>query len=94
MNHGLLFAGPLPPPFGDCERKDWRNPLDGHPSDTLHMGAPEGGRQLRCYIAGRQLTTKSFAWDRHFTKICPSPSTSWSLVLKMKKLLNDGLDLT
>jgi hypothetical protein len=22
MNHGLLFAGPPPPPFGGCERKD------------------------------------------------------------------------
>jgi hypothetical protein len=22
MNHGLLFAGPPPPPLGGCERKD------------------------------------------------------------------------
>jgi hypothetical protein len=22
MNHGLLFAGPLPLPFGGCEQKD------------------------------------------------------------------------
>ncbi len=53
-----------------------------------------GSHQLQCYIAGRQLIAKSFARDRPFTKICPAPSASWSLVLKMKKLLNDGLDLT
>jgi hypothetical protein len=58
------------------------------------MGAPEGGRQLQRYIAGCQLTAKSFARDRRFTKIFLAPSASWSLVLKMKKLLNDGLDLT
>jgi hypothetical protein len=57
------------------------------------MGAAAGGHELRCYIAGRQLIAKSFARDRPFTKIFPAPSASWSLVFKMKKLLNDGLDL-
>jgi hypothetical protein len=60
MNHGLLFAGSPPPPLGAVSGKQ-RNPLGGHPSDTLHMGAPVGGRQLRYYIAGRQLIAKSFA---------------------------------
>jgi hypothetical protein len=55
--------------------------------------AAVGGRQLRCYIAGRQLIAKSFAQDRGFMKICPGPSASWSLVVNTKKLLNDGLDL-
>jgi hypothetical protein len=58
------------------------------------MRAPVGGRQQRSYIAGRQLIAKSFAQNRPFTKICPAPSASWSLILKMKKLLNDSLDLT
>jgi hypothetical protein len=57
------------------------------------MGAPVGGRQQRCYIAVRQLIAKSFVRNRPFMKICLAPSTSWSLVLEMKKLLNDGLDL-
>jgi hypothetical protein len=30
MNHGLLFAGPPPPPLLGCEQKDQRNPLGGH----------------------------------------------------------------
>jgi hypothetical protein len=94
MNRGLLFAGPPPPPFGVCEQKDKRNPLRGRPSNTFHMGAPVGGRQPRCYITGRQPTAKSFARDRRFMKICPAPSASWNLILKMKKLLNDSLDLT
>ncbi len=38
MNRGLLFAGPPLPPLGGCERKDWRIPLGGRPSDTLHRG--------------------------------------------------------
>ncbi len=93
MNRGLLVAGPPPPPLGGCERKDLRNPLGGRPSNTLHMEAPVGGRQLRCYIAGRQLIAKSFARNRRSTKICPAPSASWSLLVKMKKLLNDSLNL-
>jgi hypothetical protein len=79
MNRGLLFAGPPPLPLGGCERKAKQNRL--------------GGRQFPCYIAGRQLIAKSFAWGRTFTKICAGPSVSRSLVLMMKKLLNDGLDL-
>jgi hypothetical protein len=59
----------------------------------LHTAAAVGSRQLRRYIAGRKLIAKSFARDRGFMKICPGPSASWSLVVKMKKLLNDGLDL-
>ncbi len=93
MNHGLLFAGPPPPPLGGCERKDQSNPLGGRPSNTIHMGVAVGGRPLRCYIAGRQLIAKSFAQDRPFMKICTGPSASWSLGLEMKKLLDDGLDL-
>jgi hypothetical protein len=58
------------------------------------MGAAVGGRQLRCYITGHQLIAKSFTRDGPFTKIWAGPSTSWSIVLKMKKLLSDGLDLT
>jgi hypothetical protein len=58
------------------------------------MGAPVGGRQLQCYIAGRQFIAKSFARNRPFMKICPAPSASWSFIVKMKKLLNDGLNLT
>jgi hypothetical protein len=58
------------------------------------MGALVGGRQQQSYIAGRQLIAKSFVRNRPFTKICLAPSASWSLILKMKKLLNDGLDLT
>jgi hypothetical protein len=58
------------------------------------MGVPVGGRQLQCHITGCQLIAKSFARDRPFKKIRPAPSASWSLVLKMKKLLNDGLNLT
>ncbi len=58
------------------------------------MGATVGGCQLRCYITGRQLIVKSFAQDRPSTKICLAPSTSWSLVLKIKNLLNDGLNLS
>ncbi len=85
MNRGLLVAGPPPPPLGGCERKDQRNPLGGRPSNTLHMGAPVGGHQQRCYMAGRQLIAKSFARNRPFKKICPAPSASWSLVLKIKK---------
>jgi hypothetical protein len=57
------------------------------------MGVVVGGRQLRCYIAGRQLIAKSFAQNRPFMKICPAPSASWSFIVKMKKLLNDGLNL-
>jgi hypothetical protein len=57
------------------------------------MAAAVGGCQLRCYIACHQLITKSFPRDRCF-KICSGPSANWSQVLKMKKLLNDGLDLT
>jgi hypothetical protein len=57
------------------------------------MGAAMGGHQLQCYIAGHQLVAKSFTRDRRFTKICPAPSDSWSIVLKMKKLLNAGLNL-
>ncbi len=94
MNHGLLFAGPPPPLLGGCERKDEQNRLGGRPSDTITTGAAVGGPQLRSYIAGRQLIAKIFAWNRRFTKICPAPSTSWSLVLKMQKPVNDGLDLT
>ncbi len=80
--------------WGAVSRKISENPQGGRPSETLHMGAPVGGRQQRSYIAGRQLIAKSFARNRPFRKICPAPSASWSLVLKMKKLLNDGLDLT
>ncbi len=57
------------------------------------MGAAVGSRQLLCYIAGRLLIAASFARDRHFTKICMGPNASMSIVLKMKKFLNDGLDL-
>jgi hypothetical protein len=46
-----------------------------------------------CYIAGCQLIAKTFARDRPFAKIWAGSSASWSLVLKMKKLLDDGLDL-
>ncbi len=60
----------------------------------MHLGAVVGSLQLQCYITGRRLIAKSFACDRCFTKICPGPSTSWSLVPKIKKLLNDSLDLT
>jgi hypothetical protein len=81
MNSGLLYAGP--PPLGGCERKDKRILLGGRPSDTLHMGAPVGGCQLRCYIAGCQLIAKSFAQNRPFMKICPAPCASWSLIVKM-----------
>jgi hypothetical protein len=86
-------VGPPLPPLGGCERKDKRIPLGGRPSDTLHMGVPVGGRQLLCYIAGRQLIAKSFVRNRPFMKICLAPSTSWSFIVKMKKLLNDGLNL-
>jgi hypothetical protein len=55
--------------------------------------AAVGDRQLLCDIAGRQLITESFAGHRPFTKICAGPSASRSLVLKMKNLLDDGLDL-
>ncbi len=93
MNCGLLFAGPPPPPFGAVSGKiskiRWAAVLA-----TLYMGAPVGDRQLRCYVTGCQLTAKRLARDRRFMKICLAPSASWSLVLKMKKLLNDGLDLT
>ncbi len=89
MNHGLLFAGLPPPSWGAVSGK-----ISGRPSDTVHMGVPVGGHQQRCYIAGRQLIAKSFARNRPFTKICPAPSASWSLLLKIKKLLNDGLNLT
>jgi hypothetical protein len=44
MNCGLLFAGPLP--LGGCEWKDKQNTVGSHVSDTLHMRAPVGGRQL------------------------------------------------
>jgi hypothetical protein len=94
MNCGLLFAGPLPPPLGGFDQKDLENPLGGYPSDTIHMGAAVGSRQVQCYIADRQFIAKSFAWDRPFMKICVVPSASWSLYLKMKKLLDDGLGLT
>jgi hypothetical protein len=94
MNRGLLFAGPPPPPWGGCEQKDDENPLGGRPSDGINVGAAVGGRLCTCNIVGRQLSAKSFAGDRPFMKICPGPSASRSLVLKMKKLLNDGLDLT
>jgi hypothetical protein len=56
--------------------------------------AQVGGRQQRCYIPGCQLIAESFAQNRHFAKICLAPSASWSLLLKMKKLLNDSLNLT
>jgi hypothetical protein len=36
---------------------------------------------------------ESFVQDRPFTKIWAGPSASRSLILKMKKLLDDGLDL-
>jgi hypothetical protein len=47
-----------------------------------------------CHIAGRQLIAVSFEQDRPFTKIFVDPNASRSLVLKMKKLPDDGLDLT
>jgi hypothetical protein len=94
MNHGLLFTGPQLPPFGGCEQKDLLNSLGSHPSNTIHMRAAVGSRQLLCNIAGRQLIAESFEWDRPFTKFCAGPSASRSLVLKMKKLLDDSLDLT
>jgi hypothetical protein len=57
-------------------------------------GVVVGGRQFTYIITGRQLGAKSFARDRPFMKICPSSSAIRSIILKMKKLLNDGLDLT
>jgi hypothetical protein len=57
-------------------------------------GEAIGSHQLRCYIAGCQLITKSFARVRPFMKICTGPRAIWILVPKMKKLLDDGLDLT
>ncbi len=52
-----------------------------------------GSHQFPCRFTGRQLIAESFSQDRPFTKICAGPSTSRSLVLKMKKLLDDLLDL-
>jgi hypothetical protein len=90
MNCGLLFEG-LPPPLW-VERlvKSFRRP-----SKRLYTyGAAIGSHQLWCYIAGCQLITKSFARVRPFMKICTGPRAIWILVLQMKKLLDNGLDLT
>jgi hypothetical protein len=57
-------------------------------------GAAGSIHQLLCYIVDRKLIAESFAQDRPFMKICMGPSASRSLVLKIKKLLYDGLDLT
>jgi hypothetical protein len=85
MNHGLLFAVPPPPLLGGCERKDEQNRLGGRPSDTIPTGgAVVGGRQLRSYIAGRQLIAKSFARNRRFTKICPGPAPVEASFLRCK----------
>jgi hypothetical protein len=71
----------------------FKNPLGGHRSDGINVGAAVGGCQFPCRFAGRQLIAESFVRDRPFTKICMGPSASRSLVLKMKKLLDDSLDL-
>jgi hypothetical protein len=84
MNHGMLFAGPPPPLLGGCERKDEQNRLGGCPSDTIPTGAAVGGRQLRSYIAGRQLIAKSFARNRRFTKICLGPAPVEASFLRCK----------
>jgi hypothetical protein len=94
MNHRLLFAGPPLLPLRAVSGKINKNPLGGHPSNTIHMGAAVGGRQLLCNIAGRKLIAESFVRDRPFTKICAGPSASRSLILRVKKLLHEGLDLT
>ncbi len=59
----------------------------------VKCGGGSGWGQFPCNIAGHQLIAKNFVRDRPFTKICVGPSASRSHVLKMKKLLDDGLDL-
>ncbi len=73
MNRGLLFMGLPPPPLRGSEQKDYRNPLGSRPSNGINVGAAVGGSQCPCSITGRQLIAKSFAQDRHFTKICLGP---------------------
>jgi hypothetical protein len=83
-----------PATVGGCEQKDQQNPLGGRPSVDINVGAAVGGHQFPGSIAGRQLITESFAQNRCFLKIWVGPSASRSLGLKMKKLLDDSLNLT
>jgi hypothetical protein len=47
--------------------------VGGAVSDTIHMGAAVGGRQLLCYITGRQLIGGSFAKEQTFHEDLPGP---------------------
>jgi hypothetical protein len=56
------------------------------------MGAAVGGCQLHVISLAANSSLRALH-GTDFTKIWAGPSASRSLVLKMKKLLNDGLDL-
>ncbi len=89
MNHGLPFAGPPPPALWGLWEERLTNPLGGRLSDGINGGAAVGGHQFPCSIAGCQLIAEIFVRDRPFTKVWVGPTTSRSLIPKMKKLLDD-----
>jgi hypothetical protein len=43
LNRKPLFAGPLPPLLGGCERQDEYIPLGGGPRDGVNIAARMGG---------------------------------------------------
>jgi hypothetical protein len=93
IKRGWLFACLPLPPLGGWEGQYKQNPIGGDPSDRLHGG--EGGEQSVCHQGDHlKLTQRSeLCAGENNSKIAAGLSINGSFVFKMKKFLDDSLEL-
>jgi hypothetical protein len=94
MNHGLLFSGPLPPRSWVREPQKCRNPIGYGPSSGLNIAGVVGRASVAMDHACCQLIAKKLHAGQYHRHICRELGICRSLVFKIKKLQDDGQDLT
>jgi hypothetical protein len=87
------FCYPLPTQLGVCGWKKWCNPIGCGPGSGVNKwGGVERALFTMDHVC-RQLTGQKLCAGQHHAMICEDLGVRKCLVLKIKKLLDDGWQL-